>query len=146
MSALIDEGSATGSLDAPSAHLLGRAAHSIGDYEAASRLFSTAAERLRDEGRLALLTQTLTMRALGAFLLGDWVLAGPTTDEAIRLAQDTDQPIYQAAAIVPRAALAAVHGDVETASALLADASATLEAVGTAALSCWFQIVRGLIH
>ena len=146
VSALIDEASATGSLDAPSAHLLGRAAHSIGDYEAASRLFSTAAERLRDEGRLALLTQTLTMRALGAFLLGDWVLAGPTTDEAIRLAEDTDQPIYQAAAIVPRAALAAVHGDVETASALLADASATLEAVGTAALSCWFQIVRGLIH
>jgi DNA-binding CsgD family transcriptional regulator len=145
VSTLIENGSAAPGLNAPSAHLLGRAAPAIGDYDTASRLLATAAERLRDEGRLALLTQTLSMRSLESFLVGDWVLAGATADEAVRLAEDTDQPIWLAAAMGSQAALTAVHGDVDTASALIADAAAMLEAMGTTALTCWFQVVRGVI-
>jgi DNA-binding CsgD family transcriptional regulator/tetratricopeptide (TPR) repeat protein len=145
VSELIEEASAARSLDAGSIHLLGQAAHAIGDYDTALRLFATVAERLRDQGRLALLTQTLAIRSLESFLLGDWVLAGATAEEAVRLAEDTDQPIWLAAAIGSQAALAAVHGDVDRASALVADAVGSLEALGTTVLSCWFQVVRGVV-
>jgi DNA-binding CsgD family transcriptional regulator len=146
VSELIEAASAARSLDAGGMHVLGQAAHAIGDYETASRLFATVAERLRDQGRLGLLTQTLAMRSLESFLLGDWVLAGATADEAFRLAGDTGQPIWLAAAIGAQAALAAVHGDVDKAFALVGDAVATLKALGTTVLSCWLQVVRGLIH
>ena len=142
---LIAEASARPLIDARSAHLLGEAGHAIGDYDQSLRLFATAAARLRDEGRLALLAQTLVMRSVELFLAGDWTPASSSASEAARLAEETHQPIWLAGALGSRAGLAGVHGDLDEARALAAEASSTLESTGSNAVAAWLQVVRGVI-
>ncbi|HTX09135.1 MAG TPA: AAA family ATPase [Solirubrobacteraceae bacterium] len=143
---LIAEAGARRLTDARGAYLLGMSGHAIGDYDQSLRLFATAAQRLRDEGRLALLAQTLVLRSVELFLTGDWTPASSSASEAARLAEETHQPIWLAGALGARAGLAGVHGDLDAARALLAEASSTLESTGSHAVAGWLQVVRGVIE
>jgi ATP/maltotriose-dependent transcriptional regulator MalT len=106
---------------------------------------ATATARLREQGRLALLSQALVMRSLQLLLLGEWTVAACAASEAAPLAEETNQPIWLAAATGHLAALTALRGDFDRASDLAAEAVATLASTGSNALSCWLQIVRGII-
>ncbi|WP_426502747.1 AAA family ATPase [Dactylosporangium sp. McL0621] len=80
--------------DPAALHLYGMAAHAVGDPESAIDCFQRAERHLREQGRLALLSQVLTMQVLNRLELGEWDRAVAAVEEGRRLAADTGQPIW----------------------------------------------------
>ena len=108
--------------DPYASYLGGQAAYAVGDYELALRIFHDATAQLRSQGRLALLAQSLTLRAWSAIYLGNWSAARPVADEARRLAHETRQPIWTAGAQIASALLAGVRGEEDLAERLIIEA------------------------
>jgi hypothetical protein len=83
------------SVDPVAGHLVGMGAVAVGDYEAALAILTPADEGLRDQG-LGLLTQVLGLQCGHRFCLatGRW----RRRPKDSRLAQETDQPTWGAAA------------------------------------------------
>jgi DNA-binding CsgD family transcriptional regulator/tetratricopeptide (TPR) repeat protein len=73
---------------------VGIAAEKAGDFEVGARFLGRALDRLREQGRLGLLTQALVHYAWAATYAGDWSAAAAAGSEAARLARDTDQPQF----------------------------------------------------
>jgi DNA-binding CsgD family transcriptional regulator len=113
---------ATGSRDAQDAFLLSQASHAVYELDRARHFSDEAIARLRAQGRLAMLAQTLTLAAYDAIHLGDLRDAELLADEAGRLARETAQPIWTAGAQVAAALLAGLRGEEDRVEALLAEA------------------------
>jgi len=109
-------------VDPYAAYLGGTAAYAVGDYELALRLFHDATAQLRSQGRLALLAQLLTLRTWSAIQLGSWNAARSVAEEARRLANETQQPIWTAGAQIAGALLAGVRGEEDLAERLIIEA------------------------
>jgi DNA-binding CsgD family transcriptional regulator len=93
---------------------LGIAAEKTGDIGAASTFLGRAVEGLREEGRLALLAQTLTHQAWTAIHAGDWPTAVRAAAEGAALARETQQPQYRVTGqMVGALAVAHQGGEVE---------------------------------
>jgi DNA-binding CsgD family transcriptional regulator len=73
---------------------VGIAAEKAGDFDLGARFLGRAVDRLREQGRLGLLTQALVHYAWAATCAGDWSAAAAASSEGSRLARDTDQPQY----------------------------------------------------
>jgi DNA-binding CsgD family transcriptional regulator len=73
---------------------VGIAAEKAGDFRLGARFLGRAVDRLREQGRLGLLTQALVHYAWAATNAGDWSAAATAGSEGARLARDTDQPQY----------------------------------------------------
>src|SRR5207253_9360682 len=73
---------------------VGIAAEKAGDFRLGARFLGRAVDRLREQGRLGLLTQALVHYAWAATNAGDWSAAAAAGSEGARLARDTDQPQY----------------------------------------------------
>jgi DNA-binding CsgD family transcriptional regulator len=142
---LIREITDAGPLDARSAQLLGQACHCIFNNEAAEPMHLAAVEQLRQQGRLALLAQSLAMQAVDSFLLGEWGVTATAASEAARLAEETGQPIWLASATGILGALAGVRGEFETADALLSRAREVVDAAETTSLNGWLQFLRSVV-
>ena len=72
----------------------GIAAEKAGDFALGARLLGRAVNRLREQGRLGMLTQALVHYAWAAIYSGDWGAAAAAAAEAARLAADTRQPQF----------------------------------------------------
>jgi ATP/maltotriose-dependent transcriptional regulator MalT len=92
---------------------VGIAAEKAGDFATGARFLGRAVERLREQGRLGLLTQALSHYAWSAVNSGDWKTAAAAGAEAGRLATDTRQPEYGLTGELD-AALAAAHRGTES--------------------------------
>jgi DNA-binding CsgD family transcriptional regulator/tetratricopeptide (TPR) repeat protein len=126
-------------------YLLGTAAYLVGAFEQSGSLLATAAERLREQGRLGLLAQVLVSRAWGAILLAaDLGVATTAAEEARRLAAETAQPLWQARAQVAQAMVAALRGEQSVVEDLTAEAERFALPIGAAALLAVVQVARGL--
>jgi DNA-binding CsgD family transcriptional regulator len=108
--------------DADAARLLGNAAFIVGEYEQSARLLDRAADRLREEGRLAPLAGVLVVRGWDAVDAGQWSLAEQAVDEALTLAADTGHTGWAAGARMLQALTAGLRGDAEQHAALVAEA------------------------
>jgi DNA-binding CsgD family transcriptional regulator len=73
---------------------VGIAAEKAGDFALGARLLGRAVNRLREQGRLGMLTQALVHYAWAATYSGDWGAAAAAAAEAARLAADTSQPQF----------------------------------------------------
>jgi DNA-binding CsgD family transcriptional regulator len=73
---------------------VGLAAGAAGDWGTGLSFLARAVDRLRDEGRLGLLTQALVHYAFAATNCGDWQAALAAGQEAGRLARDSRQPQF----------------------------------------------------
>jgi DNA-binding CsgD family transcriptional regulator/tetratricopeptide (TPR) repeat protein len=73
---------------------VGIAAEKSGDFGLGVRFLGRAVDRLREQGRLGVLTQALVHYAWAATHAGDWSAAAAAGSEAVRLAGDTDQPEF----------------------------------------------------
>ena len=73
---------------------VGIAAEKSGDFDLGARFLGRAVDRLREQGRLGLLTQSLVHYAWAATYAGDWSAAAAAGSEGSRLARDTDQPQF----------------------------------------------------
>jgi DNA-binding CsgD family transcriptional regulator len=108
--------------------LFGHAAACVGSFSDAEVFCSAAAEGLREQGRLPLLAQALSLIAWAALRRGRWHVAVPAAEECLRLAEDTRQPVVQVAGLAAQAMIAGIRGDEETTLLLAARA----ERVGAA--------------
>jgi len=101
--------------DADALRLLGMAAHAIGDTVRSVDFLSRSETMLREQGRLGLLSQVLSMQVIDWLELGDWDRAAAAAAEGERLAAETGQPIWRTGTLVCDALNNAFRGQAEQA-------------------------------
>src|ERR1700722_17958545 len=130
--------------DAGATRLAGTAAMAVGAFDLAARFLALSAASLRAQGRLGLLARALALQAWSAAQLADLGAAIPAAAEAVRLAQETGQPLIMATADAAQALLAALRADEPSASALAARAEEICVPIGANGVLAATQFARGL--
>jgi DNA-binding CsgD family transcriptional regulator len=108
---------------------LGIAAEKAGDHIAGRQLLARAIERLREQGRIGMLTEALVYHAATAIYTDAWAVAAAAGAEAARLARDSRQPQFGLTGAILAAHAAALRGDELDIDALLAEPERTLRAM-----------------
>jgi DNA-binding CsgD family transcriptional regulator len=126
-------------------YLLGSAACLAGDFRRSCSLLGASAARLREQGRLRVLTHALAVRAWTAVMFSDYQTAMPVAAEAARLAAETGQPLWEAGTWTAQAALAALRGERAATEALTARVEEHMLSAGAAELLSLVQYARGLL-
>lgn len=122
----------------------GHAAQAVGDLPLSSRLLSTASTGLRSASAVGTLARCLVGQSFAAVLLGDARLAATYADEAARLAVETGQRVFAAAASALGAAAAGLRGDASTSQALTAEAERILIPAGATPMLALIRLARGV--
>jgi len=141
---LLSRFSGTDSGDADALHVLGMAAHAIGDTVRSVDFSSRAEKTLRETGRLGLLSQVLSMQVMDWLELGDWDRAAAAAEEGVRLAAETGQPIWRAGTLVCDALNHAFRGQAEQAFRYAAEAELVLSQRRVNDLLCCVALARGV--
>ena len=89
----------------------------LGALDLVVDFFNASIGDFRQEGRLALLARSLTIRAFGSVHLGVLETVASDLDEGSRLGVETRQPFYLATADVSQAIYLAYRGDIDGAEA-----------------------------
>ncbi|MBC8013522.1 MAG: hypothetical protein H7X74_05510 [Methyloceanibacter sp.] len=131
-------------LDSAGIRLIGAAATAVGAFDLSPGFLAASVDGLRAEGRLGLLAQALVSQAWAAVFLGNWNVATPAAEEAGRLARETAQPRWAAAADLAEASLAALRGDSDAADALATEAERLLMPMSAHPTLAFAQLARGL--
>jgi DNA-binding NarL/FixJ family response regulator len=123
---------------------LARAAFVTADFDRALAFCAPALSELRRQGRLGSLAQVLVFQTFAAMYTGRWDVTRVAADEARRLAEETEQPVWFACAVLGQANLAALQGDSERAHTVLEDAERIAVLTGNGALLNGVLLSRGL--
>jgi DNA-binding CsgD family transcriptional regulator len=129
--------------DPVDAMYVGIAAEKAGDFAVAGPFLARAAERLREQGRLGMLTQALVHYAWTATHTGDWAAAAAAGAEAAGLARDTRQPQFGLTGELIVALATALRGNEPDLEALLAKPERTLLGTNGGPLLAPAHIARG---
>ncbi|MCT9930759.1 AAA family ATPase [Planotetraspora sp. A-T 1434] len=129
--------------DAAALRLLGQAAHAIGEPVLSVDFLDRSENKLREQGRLGLLSHVLTMQILDRVELGEWGRALAAVEEGRRLAQDTGQPIWDTGSLVLNAVLLGLRGDNERAQAMAREAEQAANGRRLTNLLACVQLARG---
>jgi DNA-binding CsgD family transcriptional regulator len=129
--------------DADALRLLGQSAHVVGDPVRAVDFLSRAESRLREEGRLGLLSQVLTLAIAQHIELGSWDLAQAAEAEARQLARETGQSLWNTGTMLLEAQTAGLRGDNERAQALTSEAEQLARSRRLKPLLAVVQVTRG---
>jgi DNA-binding CsgD family transcriptional regulator len=124
--------------------LLGMAAHAVGEPVRAADFLARAESKLRDDGRLGLLSQVLTLQVLDNVELGDWGRASTAVEEGRRLTLETGQSIWDIGTQTLIAIMAGLHGDSEQAQSVAAAAEYAANGRRLNDLLCCAQLARGI--
>ena len=124
--------------------LLGMAAHAVGEPVRAADFLARAESKLRDDGRLGLLSQVLTMQVLDNVELGDWGRARAALEEGRRLALETGQSIWDTGTLTLTAIMAGLYGDSERAQSVAAEAERVANGRRLNDLLSCVQLARGI--
>ncbi len=124
--------------------LLGMAAHAVGEPECAADSLARAESKLRDDGRLGLLSQVLILQVLDNVELGDWGKADAALLEGRRLALETGQAIWGIGTQTLTAIMAALHGDNSLAQSAAAEAELAADGRRLNDLLSCVQLARGI--
>lgn len=133
-----------GVADATSLWLLGMAAHAVGEPERAADSLARAESKLRDDGRLGLLSQVLTLQVLDNIELGDWSRAEAALLEGRRLALETGQSIWDIGTQTLTAIMAALRGDNNLAQSVATAAEHAADGRRLNDLLSCVQLARGI--
>jgi len=125
--------------DPDALRLLGMAAMAIGSPVASLDFLDRAEARLREHGRLGLLSHVLNMGQVNRIELGDWEQAELAAAEGGQLAHETGQLIWNIGTLAYRAVTAALCGDNETAQRLADEAEETAD---ERRLNCVLSVVQ----
>ncbi|MCU1613210.1 MAG: transcriptional regulator, LuxR family [Frankiales bacterium] len=124
--------------------MYGYAGACTGAYREAETYCRAAADGLREQGRLTLLAEALSLLAWSALRRSRWRVAAPAAEECVRIAREIRQPVPEAAGLAAGAAIAGIRGDVATADELAGQAeelaTATRNTIGLAVT----HLARGL--
>ena len=124
-------------------HLLGMAAHAVGDCPRAIDYLQRAETRLREEGRIGLLAQAIVMQIPDLNHVGDWPRALAAISSAQQLAQVTGQPIWDTGASVLAATVYGLHGEAARAADIAAEAELSARGRRLNNLLACAQLARG---
>ena len=129
--------------DADALRLYAMAAHAVGDAVRAIDFSIRAESRLREQGRLGLLSHVLTMQILDRIEVGDWEKATACVEEGKRVAHDTGQPIWNDGTLALSAILTGIRGEYEEALSLAARAEHLANGRRLNNLLACVQLARG---
>ena len=132
--------------DPASLWLLGMAAAAIADPVRSVDFLGRAETMLRQQGRLGLLSQVLTMSVIDSMEIGDWEHAWAASEEGRRLAADTGQAIWDAGSQALYAMLVALRGDHEQAQSIAAEVERSAAGKRLSNLLALGQLARGFAH
>ncbi|MGN6359642.1 MAG: ATP-binding protein [Thermomicrobiales bacterium] len=132
--------------DAAALYLRGMAVCLAGAFDRAAPLLAASARRLREQGRLRLLAQVLSIQAWAALEVGDFAVAVPAAEESRRLASETQRPLWETGARIAEATLAALRGDRAAVETLTAEADRVALPIGAAGLLSLVQYARGTLE
>jgi DNA-binding CsgD family transcriptional regulator len=118
--------------------------HLVGGDESVTAVRRALVDGARREGRLAALPRLLTQQSWNAIAIADWQAAVPAADEAVRLAAETRQPQWQAAAMTGQAMIAGMRGDDAAAGRLAQAAEALALPPRISTVLCGIQFARGV--
>ncbi|GII53735.1 LuxR family transcriptional regulator [Planotetraspora thailandica] len=130
--------------DPMATRLLGMASTFVGAFDLATGFLTTAIAGLRAQGRLGLLAQTLVSHAYVSVRQTDWTAAMCAAEEAERLARETGQPRWAAAARVTMALLSGLRGEWDAAGSFAAEAERVLVPMASSADLALLQMARGV--
>ncbi|HEY0107808.1 MAG TPA: AAA family ATPase [Rhizomicrobium sp.] len=136
---------ATAGEDPAVAWVLGTVANAIGAYEFAVGLLTAASTAFREQGRLGYLGRVLFGRSCAETETGDWMSALKNCAEAARLAEETTQAVWAAAATVVQTMLEARRGQFDAAEARANQVEPLLLSPGTSFWRAMLQQARGII-
>ena len=122
---------------------LGIAAEKAGDFISGQRFLFRAVERLREQGRVAVLTQALVHLAWTATYLGNWASAAAAGIDGGRLARDSRQPQYGPAGELVAALATALRGVESDVEAMLAEPERRLLAMNGGPMLAPVHLARG---
>jgi DNA-binding CsgD family transcriptional regulator len=129
--------------EAGSLTLLGSAATAVWAPDLSLDFLVPAVDGLRAQGRVGLLAQALTSVTWSARHLGKAELALSAADEGVRLARESGQPRWAAAAQLAQATVLAERGRLADAEQLLLEAEAVLTPAGAGPMLALAQFARG---
>jgi DNA-binding CsgD family transcriptional regulator len=133
------------SCDAETTCALGSALHISGAFDRSAIFLSEAIKLLRQHGSRWLLPRALSQLAWNNVFAGHWKLASTEAQEALTLAQEMRQPLWEASAQTVQALNAAVRGDYEAADALLIEAEGIALPIGARAVLADIQLARAIM-
>jgi hypothetical protein len=116
----------------------------VGAFDQSAAFLASAVAGLRRHGRLGLLPQALTHQGWTAINMLRWNVAVPAVEEAARLARETGQPLWQAAAQTGKAMLAGLRGDDQASETLTREAEAVVLPLRASAVLAGIQLTRGI--
>jgi DNA-binding CsgD family transcriptional regulator len=122
---------------------LGIAAEKAGDFVTGERFLARAVERLREQGRIGMLTQALVHHAWTAMWTGNWASAAAAGAEGGRLARDSRQPQYGLTGELVAALAVAPRGADQEVESMLAKPERTLLAMNGGPLLAPAHLARG---
>jgi DNA-binding CsgD family transcriptional regulator len=122
---------------------LGIAAEKAGDFVSGERFLTRAVERLREQGRVAMLTQALVHLAWTATYLGNWSSAAAAGVDGGRLARDSRQPQYGFTGELIAALAAALRGVEPDLESMLAEPERRLLAMNGGPMLAPVHLARG---
>ncbi|MER6808914.1 AAA family ATPase [Spirillospora sp. NPDC000708] len=126
--------------------LYGMAAAAVADPVRSVDFLGRAETVLRQQGRLGLLSQVLTMSVIDSMEIGDWEHAWAASEEGRRLAVDTGQAIWDAGSQALYAMLLALRGDHEQALAIVDETERSAAGRRLSNLLACGQLARGFAH
>lgn len=130
--------------DGDALRVLGIAATAIGDPVRSIAFLGRAEELLRDQGRLALLSQVLSMGVINRLEVGEWDAAHTAAGEGERLANETGQPIWRTGALACEAVSSAFRGDADRALTCAAEVEAAASRQRLNHLLSMAQLAKGV--
>jgi DNA-binding CsgD family transcriptional regulator len=122
---------------------LGIAAEKAGDLVTGERFLARAVERLREQGRIGMLTQALVHHAWTATYVGNWASAAAAGADGSRLARDSRQPQYGLTGELIAALATALRGAEPDLESMLAKPERTLLAMNGGSLLAPAHLARG---
>ena len=133
------------SCDGETGFALGTALHMVGEFGRSAIFLAEAIGALRRLGVVWVLPEALTHHAWNAVGTGNWSVATAVAEEAVQLAGELGQPLWEAAAKTALSAMSAIHGDEKVAESLLAEAEAIAVPNAASVVLADAQLVRAII-
>jgi DNA-binding CsgD family transcriptional regulator len=124
--------------------LLGTAATAVGAFDRASAFLEASVNALRQQVRLGRLAQALVSQAMTSVNLGTARSALSDAQEAGRMARETSQPLWWAAAQLVEAIANAMRGDETSAQELATEAERILLPIGANPMLALAAVARGV--
>jgi len=121
----------------------GIAAEKAGDFVTGQRLLARAVERLREQGRISMLSQALVHYAWTATYVGDWASGAAAGAEGARLGRDSRQAQYGLTGELIAALATALRGVEPDLESMLATPERTLLAMNGGAMLAPVHLARG---